>query len=326
MSEAKAENCIHCGLCARKCSFLKKYDLDLQGFAKRPDLAYSCFMCGKCSDVCPKGIRGEEIALAMRRELVKNGAGAIADLAYSGLLWEKNKYKFANYRKSKKKSVLMPGCNFSAFFPATTKRLAEIMKKHDIGILYECCGKPVYELGLTSDAKRSLRRIEKRLEEGGVKELVLLCPNCYYFMRGKIQIKIVTIYEKLKELGEGHAVEREKFPIYYPCPDRRERVVFENMQHFLKGEITEPFQNVQCCGLGGCAALKEPELSNGMSEQALASGEKELYTYCASCICNFRRKGFEKTYHLLPLILGVNEKVPLGIQPFINRAKHRVGI
>ena len=48
---------------------------------------------------------------------------------------------------------------------------------------------------------------------------------------------------------------------------------------------------------------------------------KILYTYCASCVCNFRRKGFEEAYHVLPLILGVDEKVPLGMQPFFNRAK-----
>ena len=132
MSEINVENCIHCGLCTRNCSFLKKYDLDLQKFSEHPELAYSCFMCRKCSQVCPKKISGEKIALAMRKEQVQNGEGAKKDLAYRGLLWEKNRYKFANYKKSKKKSVFMPGCNFSSFFPKTTKRLEKIMKKYDI--------------------------------------------------------------------------------------------------------------------------------------------------------------------------------------------------
>lgn len=323
MSKLDLEKCIHCGLCTRKCSFLKKYSLDLYEFAKRQDLAYSCFMCRKCTEVCPQNICGEEIALEMRKTLMENGRGAEKDSAYSGLLWEKRGYKFANYRKSKKKSVLMPGCNFSSFFPKTTKQLEYLMKKHKIGMLYECCGKPVYELGIVSEAESNLKLMERRLIENGVEELVLLCPNCYYFMKGKIQIPIVSIYEKLKELGEGNVVEREKFPIYYPCPDRKDKIFFENVKYFLKGDITKPFQNVQCCGLGGCAAVKEPELSREMPKQLIASDEKELYTYCASCICNFRRNGYEQAYHFLPMILGINERVPLGIQTIFNRAKYR---
>ena len=54
MSEINVENCIHCGLCTRNCSFFEKYDLDLQKFSEHPELAYSCFMCRKCSQVCPK--------------------------------------------------------------------------------------------------------------------------------------------------------------------------------------------------------------------------------------------------------------------------------
>lgn len=322
--EKMAEACVHCGLCTRNCAFLDKYSMDLQDFSKSPEKAYSCFLCRKCTEVCPKGISGEQIALQLRGAFVQKGNGAVQDKAYKGLLWEKNGYKFANYRKSKKKSVFMPGCNFSSFYPETTKKLEEIMRDHDIGILYECCGKPVYELGIFEEAEKNLYKIEYHLKNNGVEELVLLCPNCYHFMKGKIQIPIVTIYEKLKELGEGTVVHREKFPMYYPCPDRKERVLFEELRYFLNGEITEPFQNVQCCGLGGCAAVKEPELAESLTELAQSGNEQELYTYCASCISNFRRNGFMKSYHILPLILGVEEKVPLGIQPFFNRAKHLI--
>lgn len=316
--------CIHCGLCIKKCSFLTKYDMDLSMFARSPELAYSCFMCRKCTSVCPKKLSGEKIALRMRIEEVEKGKGIVKDSSYKGLLWEKNRYKFANYRKSKHKSVLMPGCNFPSFFPETMKYLENLMHKHDIGMLYECCGKPVYELGLITDAKESLQRIERKLKENGVEELILLCPNCYSFMKDKLQIPIVSIYSKLKELGEGSVVEREEFPIYYPCPDRKDKVLFEEIKHFLRGEITEPFERVQCCGLGGCAMAKEPKLSKAMVETVVESGEDKLYTYCASCISNYQRNGFSNANHLLPLILGIDEKFPLGIRPFLNRAKHKI--
>ena len=70
MSDAMklTKNCIHCGSCTKKCSFLAKYELDLAAFSNRSDLAYHCFLCGDCAAVCPKKIDGRAIALALRKE------------------------------------------------------------------------------------------------------------------------------------------------------------------------------------------------------------------------------------------------------------------
>ena len=69
--KGNVKDCIHCNLCKKNCDFLKKYDMDLEGFSKREDLAYHCFLCGKCNQVCPKDIDGKEIALNMREKNVK---------------------------------------------------------------------------------------------------------------------------------------------------------------------------------------------------------------------------------------------------------------
>ena len=36
----QTKDCIHCGLCTRKCAFLQKYQMDLQGFAEHPELVF----------------------------------------------------------------------------------------------------------------------------------------------------------------------------------------------------------------------------------------------------------------------------------------------
>lgn len=311
-----ADRCIHCGACTKSCNFLEKYGINLTGFARRPELAYSCFLCGRCKAVCPKDIDGARIAVLMRQMRSDRAS-------YKGLLWEKSPYKFANYRKGRKKSVLFPGCNFTAFYPKTTGYLEHLMSRYDIGTIYDCCGKPVYELGLKGASNQNLDRINSRLKKQGVEEFIVLCPNCYHFLKDRLEIPMVTIYQKLKELGEGQMVKKDRIPIYYPCPDREKKEMFQEVFQYLAGEVTEPFGKVQCCGLGGCAGVKEPELSKGMAESAMKYND-ELYTYCASCISNFRRKGMEGAYHILPLILGVEEKVPLGIQPFMNRARRKL--
>ena len=76
----KTKDCIKCNLCKKHCEFLNKYDMDLDVFSKREDLAYNCFLCGRCKEVCPKDIDGKTIALDMRQSKIKkyNLKGGIA--------------------------------------------------------------------------------------------------------------------------------------------------------------------------------------------------------------------------------------------------------
>ncbi len=319
--KTKVDECIHCGLCKKHCLFLQKYNMDLQQFFNAPELAYHCFLCGKCETVCPKQINGREIALQNRRTIVENGGGKLPDNSYDGLVLEKSPYKFANYRHANKKAVFFTGCNFPSFFPETTDRLVEEFKKHGVGVIYDCCGKPIEELGLTEEAAGIIERINKKLQDAGVEQLVMACPNCYYFLQGRLDVEIISVYEKMKELGIGTFFEQERIPMYYPCPDRKDKKIAKDIETFLNGEVVDAFQNVQCCGLGGCAAGKESDVAQAMTDLVKNSEETELYTYCASCICSFRRRGYEKAKHILPLLMGIDEKVPLGKTPILNRAK-----
>ena len=319
----KTQNCIHCNLCTKNCDFLKKYNMDLEGFSKREDLAYNCFLCGKCKTVCPKDIDGKEIALSMRKEQVKRNNNVIVDKDYNMLLKEKNPYIFANYKNSNKKSVLFPGCNFVSFFPKTGKELMDKLKKYDIGVIFDCCQKPIDELGLNEDAKRNLQSLKNKIKEANIEEIIVVCPNCYYFLGQKLDVKIITIYEKLKELNLGQSIKDENIPIYYPCPVREDKLFFNTIKPFIKGEIKNSFKDTQCCGLGGCASSKESEISTKFAKSVSLAGEKKLFTYCASCVGNFKRKGFLNSYHILPLILDVKEEVPLGMKSLFNRASFK---
>lgn len=124
----KTKDCIKCNLCKKHCEFLNKYDMDLDVFSKREDLAYNCFLCGRCKEVCPKDIDGKTIALDMRQAKIKKYNNIKTDKDYSMLLKEKNPYLFSNYKNSNKKSVLFPGCNFVSFFPKTGKILINELK------------------------------------------------------------------------------------------------------------------------------------------------------------------------------------------------------
>lgn len=319
MKEAEL-GCIHCQKCTKNCDFLKKYYMDLDDFSSRDDLAYHCFLCGKCKEVCPKDIDGREIALKMRKKHIRKSNNLLKDKNNTLLLKEKNPYKFANYKYSNKKSVLFPGCNFISFYPRTSEKLIVLLKKHDIGVILDCCQKPIDELGLEDDANKNLQKLRNSIEENNIEEIIVVCPNCYYFLKSKLNIKIITIYDKLEKLKLGKRINKISLPIYYPCPDRKEKLFFNTIKPFIEGKIKDPFKDTQCCGLGGCASSKERQISTKFAKSVGQVGEENLYTYCASCVGNFRRNGFLNSYHFLSLILDIEEEVPLGMKSLLNRA------
>lgn len=311
--------CTHCHACQNQCVFLKKYGIDIGDTEELEKLAYHCFLCGRCSEVCPEGIDGRGYILELRRNKIEMSGGKMKENGYGMLLKEKKEYLYRNYRHAQGESILFPGCNFPSFYPKTTKKLVSELKKYGIGVAYDCCGKPVAELGMEEDERRIIFRINRELEERKIKEVIMLCPNCYVYLKPKLTgVKVVSIYEKLKELGIG----RKDVPsaeVFLPCPDREQRELLDQIERYVDGRLT-PVQNVQCCGLGGCAPVKEPELARKMGSGLKDRDGKRLYSYCASCTGNLNRNGCKDVIHILPEIMETYEKADTG-KSMLNRMK-----
>lgn len=326
------KDCIKCKACTRSCRFLTKYQIDIGDVEELYDLSFHCFLCGKCDEVCPMGIRCREMILDMRRDRVQK-EGIPKDKGYLPLLAEKSNYIFKNYRSANKKSVLFPGCNFASFYPKTLKHLITLLEQYQIGVAYDCCGKPISEMGLVDKEKEILKNIQLRIDQNGIEELILLCPNCYYYFEGRLDCKITFIYDKLKELGIGRTIEaHNEISIFPPCPDRKNHALLKRLSSFIDGKY-RVIDEVQCCGLGGVAGVKEPLLAREMAE-SLAQYKKEkkhdiscldepIYTYCATCCGNIARKGKQEIYHLLTEILGTGEKPDIK-KSVVNRALSKV--
>ena len=315
-------DCIHCGNCTRHCAFLTKYQLDLAGFAQRPELAYHCFLCGECTACCPRGIDGREIALALRRERIRQ-AGGFAKLpeakARRMLVLEKRDYLFRSYRHARPGPALFPGCNFPSFYPHTTRVLARLLwQRAGIGTVLDCCGKPIAELGMQPESEHIRAQLSERLQRAGVTELVVLCPNCYAFLQGRLDVPVVSIYRKLQELSLVQPLRAERFSIYLPCPDRHSRGMLQSLLPLLDGPV-EQIAGVQCCGLGGSAAGCEGQIAADFVRQMRQKQLPQLYTYCASCAGQFARGGCE-VRHLLVELLGAGESPARGAGSLVNRA------
>ena len=281
------EACTHCHVCQNQCEFLKKYGIDIGDTEKLKELSYHCFLCGKCTEVCPENIDGREYIL--------------------------------NYRNATGKCILFPGCNFPSFYPKTTKRLVNELKKYGIGVAYDCCGKPIVELGMKEDEKRIIGQIQSELHKRKIKEVIMLCPNCYAYLKPRMEeVKVVSIYEKLEEFEIG---KKNLFPakVFLPCPDREKKELLGEIERYIEGKLI-PIEEVQCCGLGGCAPVKEPELAKNMGAALKNSGGQKIYSYCASCAGNLNRNGSKNVTHILTEILETDEKADTG-KSMLNRMK-----
>ncbi len=295
--------------------------MDFRDSEKVKDLSFHCMLCNKCTEICPFGIDGRNDILEGRRKFVQEHQGKLA--GYLGIQKEKIDYKFKNYRNAKS-SVLFPGCNYPSLYPETMKKLTNLMQEHDIGVVYDCCGKPVGELGLQREEQVVLEELNRRFRVEGIQEIIVLCPNCFYFLEGKLEVQITTIYKKLQEIGGGTpVVPRDDFHIFPPCPDRKKQNILKDMEVFLPEKYTM-IGEIQCCGLGGVAPVKEKEFPKIMARgmQAYKENKKiqEAYVYCSSCAGSFERNEVEGIYHILNEILGSKERPDVRLS-FLNRVK-----
>ncbi|TXJ61135.1 (Fe-S)-binding protein [Brachyspira aalborgi] len=317
-------DCIHCNKCVKKCDFLTKYNMDLHEFSKRDDLAYNCFLCNDCKIVCPKDIDGSKISLALRNSWKDKN---YIEKKYKALLFEKKNYIFKNYKHSNTKSILFPGCNFSSFYPNAVKKIADIFRKeYNIGIAFDCCGKPIAELEIKDYEENIIKEIEKSMELSKVEEIITLCPNCYYFLKPRISIKIVTIYEKIFELGIK--ISNVDFPkeinLFLPCPDKESKFIKESILKLIpqyKDNIKE-INDINCCGLGGCAIVNERDIAKGFIEKLKSKNLNNLYVYCATCAGNFNRNKINNVRHLLLDFLNIKENIS-DKTSLLNRAKFK---
>ena len=332
-----ADKCVHCHKCRDSCDFLAKYGIDIGDTDRLKELAFHCFLCGKCTAVCPLGIDGRETVLGFRREKAASEEDLPSiEKSYKGLIKEKRDYKFSNWKRVKPAAgagsgtAFFPGCNFPSMYPKTNAKLSEIFAEHGIGTVYECCGKPIAELGMTEDEERIIEKIKARLPENGISEIVTACPNCRDFFGDKLGVEVKSVYTKLSELGIGNTVDGDA-EFFVPCPDRTTRIWIEELRPFIKGDVSCT-DAAQCCGLGGSAAMLEPDLADGFVEKlrGYASGSSEadrersgIYTYCASCMGRFRRKGLRNIDHILPHILGTGEQPDTG-KSYINRVLTKI--
>ncbi len=284
----------------------------------------------------------------------QDGNGS-SKLALALIALEKGHYPFKNYRHAHAKRVFFPGCNFPSLYPKTCAALTRLLKERcDMGVAFDCCGKPLAEMGRQERFEGVVHRIGERLSALGVEEIACACPNCFYTLRGRLPQRVTSVYAVLRELGMGEcqagrsgaepagksatsgvpADDAAAPPLLFPsCPDRRDGLLVDDVLALVGTQVTLP----RCAGV---EHARSQGISPACARQGACKGcellpccrqdcsgvldlEQPVLTYCASCVGYLRGGGHGGAQHVLARVLGTNEQPDLA-RSFINRARTKL--
>src|SRR5699024_10150959 len=163
-------------------------------------------------------------------------------------------------------------------------------------------------------------RLEDKIKELGIEELILLCPNCYYYFKHNLNIKVSMIYEHedlMCCLISKDLSNKIDGLLFLPCPDKDQRIIYKMIEKYLYKENIQEIKDIQCCGVGGCASIKENQLTQKLQDE-FKDYEKNIHLYCATC-SGMITKSTPNVEHVLCKLLNTNEKISTGISTLKNR-------
>ncbi|NPV30098.1 MAG: (Fe-S)-binding protein [Firmicutes bacterium] len=330
-----AQECQDCGLCLGACDLLAEAagtpgELAQGGVGAYE--AYSCFLCDRCAAACPLGLKPSAIFAA--RRIVAVEKGEIDPDEYSYLFPDREESIMRLYRRyynidysdiaagKGTETCFFPGCTLMTYSPVLTREVYRRLRAGCgcRGILTDCCGKPLSQMGLRQRAEQAARSLMNKMAHIGVKRVIVACPGCYYHLRHLLEqegIEVLTVYEVLdfqRQMPENAPL----CTVHDSCPDRFEGIFAAQVREALRKDgyelVEMPFsgRDAPCCGSGGQVSHFRPELAEKLVEKRLSEAEKSgaeiLIAYCLSCVLNFAGKPSGiKARHALNLLLGHEE-------------------
>lgn len=334
------DNCIGCSHCVAECQLLQRINEDPISIARREpsvEEAYACTLCMLCETVCPASLSPKKMFAETRVKAVDSNYIDINDYRYMfpdrkinvmSLYRELNGIAYDDLGADQQAPVaFFPGCTMLTYDPELIRSLFVHLNKEyrELTLITDCCGLPLYQLGLQGRGDDYVRGVKDKLMNLKVKSLIIACPNCYYQLRPVLEgtgVNLLTIYEalNLSKLFNNTSKNngKQRVTVHDSCPDRCDGIFASQVRGALaqKGfDLVEMQHNRKltvCCGSGGQISHFQPDLAAELVEyrlnEAKNSGAQVLAAYCLACVLNFAKKpGQIKTQHVLNLLLEVEQ-------------------
>jgi len=341
---ARALNaCAECGSCTASCPTANRMTvvphrlgrlirLGLKWEALESESYWQCTSCAACSLHCPRGIDILRIIVALKRRARLEGLEPPEEVSslcravveshnISGeaneerLRWSSNlPQRLEGLDRDPSADVFyFVGC-IASFYPrafSIAQDFARLLKlaglrPTTLGGEEWCCGYPLLNAGMEEEARVLMEHNLARLEELGVRTMVMTCPTCYYtwktlyprMTRLPRGIRIVHSTQLLVELLAAGRIRpgplRRTVTYHDPCDLGRKSGEFEAPRAILRSipglelvEMANSGLEGLCCGGGGDVKLLDLETTLDVAtrriQQALDVECETVATACQQC-------------------------------------------